>query len=143
MITTEDIDPRLVIAEKRLMALISRNFGSHDLNDTRTVRAIRQYVNEFASHCRLKGIDFPKVVVMVIPEYGHLCIWPKEATFLDLQHRIKSLIIELTAHHGKQPQPAEIARAITDAYPDYGPMMGAQLHEQEAKRRLPIYDRVN
>lgn len=134
---TEETDPRLKKAEHRLALLIQHEVDGRGYSE-HTLERVQCLVKEFSMSCRLKGIDMPKLVVVGLPKLRHLVIWPADATFLDLQIRIKELIMSLR-RVGREVDHEELAIAIKHAYPDYGPMMNAHLESLEEKQRLPIY----
>jgi hypothetical protein len=126
-----EFDPRLDAAQKRLGVLIQ-----HEVNEQRmtlrTIQKVQSLCNEFSVTCRLKGIDFPKLVVLPLPSLAHLVIWPAEATYLDVQIRVKQLVSSLR-RIGKEIEVKELANAIRSAYPDYGPTMGLYIEDLHVK----------
>lgn len=132
-----DFDPRLNEAQKRLAYIIQQAVGGRELN-LRTVTITQSICNEFRVTCRLKGIDFPKLVVLPLSRIGQLVIWPADATYFDVQVRIKELVNSLR-RIGKELDVEELAAAIRTVYPDYGVLMGGYIESFEEKSKLPIY----
>lgn len=135
-----DFDPRLNEAQKRLSQIIQHAVGGRAMT-LATVSRVQSICNEFGMSCRLKGIDFPKLVVLPLVSIQQLVIWPAAASYMDVQVRIRQLVISLT-RTGKTLNEEELNTAIRAVYPDYGVMMGSFIQSQiikSAPEKLPIY----
>lgn len=132
-----EFDPRLNEAQKRLSVIIQHAVGGRQMN-LHTVQITQNICNEFAATCRMKGIDFPKLVVLPLSRIGQLVIWPANASYFDVQVRIKDLVNSLR-RIGKELDVEELSAAIRTVYPDYGILMGGYIESFEEKAKLPIY----
>lgn len=135
---TVDFDPRLDKAQKRLAQLIQ--YEVHNRKMTRhTIQRVTSLANEFGVHCRLKGIDFPHIVILGLPKINQILVWPANASYDDVQVRVRQLVIQMRRVE-KEVDAEELAQAIRQAYPDYGNPMGDFLGSFREKSKLPIYD---
>lgn len=82
----------------------------------RHVREIMQIVKDHRAYCRLDGLDFPKMVAVVIPEAGTVDLYRAD---LD-DEGIRAVILR-TAHGTPGVTPQMVAEAIMRAWPRYRP----------------------
>ena len=77
--------------------------------------------------CKMRGIDFPEMVCLVVPEVGAIEIIRRDSTREALQIHVVNLTVKYPAI-----RPEHIAAALQRAFPDFRP--GAI----DVRRRAPI-----
>ena len=95
-----------------LQEILARFMGK-DLTTT-TVHSLTEAVKDYGIKMRQSGIDFPEVVLVILPAWGHIGIHRADSDESRIQTIIKNMI-----HKFPQATPREIAEAIRRAWPDY------------------------
>lgn len=108
----EDMDPRLTEAAKDLTKRIFRWSGKN--MTARVVREIEEEVRHHRVHWTLRGVDFPKMVVIAVASIGRIFMFRKEMELAGVQGAIVKIIKE---HPEVDKQ--ELASEVMRAWPDY------------------------
>lgn len=114
----EMTDDERELEQKRLAAKIVPFLGR--AMNGRTVERIEEIVADHRIRVRLRGLDFPKCAVIVLPLQGNVEIVPAELE----REQIEVLIVNLVK---KWPTTSanELGFAINRAFPGYAKMVGA------------------
>lgn len=118
-------DPRLARAEQELGQLLTQFVGAPITQGV--VKAMEDMIVEFRASQIIRGVKFPKLAVVALPQSGYIQCWPQDLSEKELKKRIK-LMIKTLQERGRDPQAEEIAAAIKRAYPDYNPSTSRLIH---------------
>ena len=114
----EMTDDERDLEQKRLEFKVNKFLGA-DMNG-RTVEAIEDVVKDHRHTCRLRGMDFPELAVIVLPVIGSIDVVSRD---LD-QKGIETLIVNLAKKY-PAVSAAELGFAINRAFPGYAKMVDA------------------
>lgn len=106
------------IEQKRLTARIVLFLG-RDMTG-RNIEKIEEVIKEHRRGCRMRGLNFPELVAIVMPTSGNLEIIPREQD----RAGIETLIVNL-ARKWPSVTADELGFAINRAFPEYAKLIGA------------------
>lgn len=137
----EDDHPQMHAAHQDLLRKLGLVMGTYAKPLTKPLlEKMVETVKEHRTHWRLKGVDFPVLVAVVVPRFG-VIDWKRAD--LDLPS-IRMSIVNFTRMHPEVSMP-EIVAAFRAAYPDLKPddvsekhEAGVQAHERAEDRREKI-----
>jgi len=109
-----DVEPRLAGSVKELGRKLAEFCAGRDL-DRQTVHDATDLVDRHRTVARLRGIDFPEMVLVVLDVQKKLRFVRRD---LDAAG-IDNLVVELARMQRDDYDPAEIARAIRRAFPHH------------------------
>lgn len=114
MAEISDVEPRLAASVKELARKLAEFCVRREL-DTQTVHDATDLCERHRTAARLRGIDFPEMVLVVLDRQKKLRFVRR-----DLDERgVDNLVVELAQMQGGNYDPAEIARAIRRAFPHH------------------------
>lgn len=131
----DQIDPRLEAAQKQLGFLIMQRRGNEPLNE-RLVKDLEKMVRDYRDHCKNRGMDFPRCVVVVFAKMDHISIWPAELDHAEIQKRLRMLVLAYQ-RRSRQIDPEDMAQAVRRAYPDYSPSTSSLINPAVLKFNNP------
>lgn len=83
--------------------------------DSNELLSIQEFIEEHRKNAKRKGIDFPKLIVLVIPRLGWIKVVREDLTELNLRRAVIALLRECPSVNRE-----EIAEAIKRAWPYRG-----------------------
>jgi hypothetical protein len=122
---------RLEEAQGRLGALIEAYVRTGRKINQHTIDHIEGLVRDFRTHERLKGLDFPKCVVIVLPTVNAVQIWRADLDGQSVQVSTTNLI---RMYWGRYKSPEEMVKEVSAtilaAYPQYRPQVDTSLRPE-------------